>query len=1213
MDSIINIRDIKTGQLLHTLEGHKTEIQSLDFSPDGSSMLSASKDGMVILWDVKDSKMIRILEGRKGTFGMSGAVFSPGGKQILAVSGDGSANVWDASKGNLIRTLEAKEGYSDFSGGGFTPDGKNIMKISERELKIWDQKTGNLLLTINTSGKPGICFSPDYQRILAVSNLKQSDGEYGYCVGLYDATNGRLLHIYDDPPARHDGIYYLGFTPDGKNIIAISEKCRIWDAETRNLVLVIDGNFDVGSTALFTSDGKQICLISGVSMGVYDRANGKLLHTYSPPSAPWQDIEARINGEKPVYLTVLSPNGKSFYISSQSSKSVKIYSTQNGELKQDLTGHSTPVTEAFISADGKNILSKYFYTQDQNINITKENFTAKVWDLKNGKILSGFKGSEWNSASFRDSDNIIRTILKSTSGRTKLNTWDAQTGNIINSVDLQADTTSRLIFSPDNNTVVAIDTNYIARILSTRTGEEIHKLTGSVAEAKYSPDNKSLVTTSWFDVALVWDVGSGTMKKFLRGKNENGASDSLILRTNDYDYVKGVSIVINDSVVITRDTPIDKLPLKFKQYNLFNPKKANFSNDGRYLITESTQGYSPYSIIWDFQDFRSLKAFWGNEAALDPEENTVMTRNTRYSGGMDTVTFSTYDIAEIWDIKGDTSLFRLKCWNKASYSPDGNYILTVYYKDSAKIWNAKNGQLYRAVYFSGTFCDMDWKNERMMIHDNSKLVLLDIRTAQELFSLIAIDSADYIVLTPDKYYMCSKNVANKLSWIVGDKLYSFDQFDLQYNRPDIVLERLGNPDTALIKMYRKAYDKRLKKAGFNEKMFSSEWHTPEIKILNSEATSNITDQSSVQLKICGTDSKYNLDRLLVWVNDVPVYGANGMSLIEEKTDSIVKTININLSAGNNNIKTSCINEKGVESLKESLDVIFNPQKTVKPDLYIIAMSVSDYKDNRYDLQYAAKDGKDIASLFSSLAAPEGGYGKVIIDTLFNKRAVRKNFFKLKQKLSASKVDDEVVVFVSGHGLLNKDMDFYFATYDNDFRNPEKRGISFDDLESILDGIPARKKLLMMDACHSGEVDKEETGDMAAANTASTADITFRGNVKEYNTRGNDTFTQPGITLNNSFELMQELFAGLDKGTGTTVISAAAGKGYALESPQWNNGVFTYSIINGLRNKAADKNKDGIITISELRDYSIRQVEMLTGGKQKPTARKGSINNDWRIW
>ena len=213
------------------------------------------------------------------------------------------------------------------------------------------------------------------------------------------------------------------------------------------------------------------------------------------------------------------------------------------------------------------------------------------------------------------------------------------------------------------------------------------------------------------------------------------------------------------------------------------------------------------------------------------------------------------------------------------------------------------------------------------------------------------------------------------------------------------------------------------------------------------------------------------------------------------------------------------------------------------------------------------------------------------------------------------VNDEVLLFVSGHGLLDKDLNFYFASWDMDFSQPEKNGISFDDLENLLDSIPARKKLLMVDACHSGEVDKEDAAGMLTAKVEKSQDITFRGgSIKEYSFRGVETPSEmTGISLDNSFDLMQEMFAGLDKGTGTTVISAAAGKGYALESSKWNNGVFTYTIINGLKNKAADKNKDKKITISELKDYSISQVEQLTGGKQKPTARRETIGDDWRIW
>jgi len=107
---------------------------------------------------------------------------------------------------------------------------------------------------------------------------------------------------------------------------------------------------------------------------------------------------------------------------------------------------------------------------------------------------------------------------------------------------------------------------------------------------------------------------------------------------------------------------------------------------------------------------------------------------------------------------------------------------------------------------------------------------------------------------------------------------------------------------------------------------------------------------------------------------------------------------------------------------------------------------------------------------------------------------------------------------------------------------------------------------------------------------------------------------PGkIGLQNTFDLMQELFANLNRGSGAEVISAAAGVGYALEGEQWNNGVFTYAILNGLSNKYADYNNDKQVSISELRSYVITEVERLTDGHQKPTCRQENLEFDWRVW
>jgi WD40 repeat protein len=1203
-DQSVRIWDSNSGKMFYKFDQRVNDASRVEYSPDGKYLLLI-QDSIIDMWDIQARKLIFTP--------VQSFVFSPDRKTILT-SLDGITRIWNAFNNNLIRILDERREYNDLSGGLFSPDGKNFMIVSGYEVKVSDTDTGNLLFTIYSDSESLPCYSPDGKKILSVGNLFERNGKWkkrsevslsfdvdsgglwGPIPGLYDATNGKLLKTYIDSATidtqreyvgNNVPFYKIGFSPDNKNIYIVSDKCRIWDAEHGIQLFSISGQFDNYTSVTYTPDCKRILVISSDSCGLYDASNGSLLHKYDKPN--FRIFNRLESNEYIVSTASLSPNGRYFYIISLN-KSLKICDASTGELRMDLAGHSTPVSEAVFSADGKNILAKSLFN----------NNATKLWDLINGKILNSFKGTEWETAKYSNNGSAINTYTKSGSENTIIKTWDALTGKLLDTVELQADSVINCVFSPDNKTVVAIDSNYTAKILDAITGKELHRLTGSIGNIKYSPDSKTLAATSWFDFINIWDVESGRLIHTFRDSEENG--DTVGYQITDIDSLGNL---IPKNVFATPDIPFEKLPVDAKMWVTGNIKNVEFSANGKTLIDPEDWSFS--ERVWDVQSDSLLNRFSGNRAAINPDGTRILTFDS-VDEGISPVISETKTGKKLFNLEED-----ILQMGSARFSPDGKNILTIRH-DSVKFWNAENGLLKRAIYFSGTFCDIDEKSEKIIVHNNSQLVLFDIRTGEKLYSLIAIDSADYLVLTPDKYYMCSKNAASKLSWLVGDRLYSFDQFDLQYNRPDIVLERLGNPDTSLIKMYRKAYEKRLRKAGFNEVMFSSEWHTPEMKILNSDILNSPTDQSILHLEICGSDSKYYLNRLQVWVNDVPLYGSNGLSLLEEKTDSIVKMIDVNLSTGDNNIKVSCVNEKGVESLKESADIVYNPQKPAKPDLYIVAMSVSDYKDKRFDLRYAAKDGNDVVSMFRSLANPEGDFGKVFIDTLFNKRAIRKNFFNLKQRLSASKVDDEVVVYVSGHGLLDKEMDFYFATYDIDFRNPEKRGISFDDLEGILDGIPARKKLLMMDACHSGEVDKEETNDMLASNTEKSSDITFRGNVKEYNFKGIDSkTTQSGISLNNSFELMQELFAGLDQGTGATVISAAAGKGYALESPQWNNGVFTYSILNGLKNKAADKNKNGVITVSELKDYSIKQVQFLTGGKQKPTIRKESVNFDWKIW
>ncbi|HWY35717.1 MAG TPA: ankyrin repeat domain-containing protein, partial [Nitrosopumilaceae archaeon] len=92
-----------------------------------------------------------------------------------------------------------------------------------------------------------------------------------------------------------------------------------------------------------------------------------------------------------------------------------------------------------------------------------------------------------------------------------------------------------------------------------------------------------------------------------------------------------------------------------------------------------------------------------------------------------------------------------------------------------------------------------------------------------------------------------------------------------------------------------------------------------------------------------------------------------------------------------------------------------------------------------------------------------------------------------------------------------------------------------------------------------------------------------------------------------------MFTDLRKTSGATVISSAGGTEYAIEGAEWNNGVFSYSMINALRKHKADADNDGRVYLSELQKYIEEDVPKITFGKQQPTSRSENISNDVLIW
>jgi WD40 repeat protein len=485
----------------------------------------------------------------------------------------------------------------------------------------------------------------------------------------------------------------------------------------------------------------------------------------------------------------------------------------------------------------------------------------------------------------------------------------------------------------------------------------------------------------------------------------------------------------------------------------------------------------------------------------------------------------------------------------------------------------------------------------------------NINKGDLLLKLLTIYKGDYLSITPDNYYLCSKGGINAIAFVIGNEVYPPEQFDLQYNRPDIVLERIGLADPEIIKAYREAYYKRLRKMKFDTLQFRQDFHLPELKIVNKDFLwgKELSDKN-IKLQIDAKDTAYTLDRINVFVNEVPVFGTNGIDLRNRNTHTFTENIPLELSDENNKIQVSVLNSAGVESIKDFFDVTYKPQKKYIPKTYFIGIGVSNYKDRNFNLNYASKDIYNLDSLYKIHDSKN-----LVSITLYDEQVTRENILNIRETLLKTNINDLVIVSLSGHGILDKNYNFYYATWNMKFDEPSKYGLIYDDLDKLLDSIPARKKVLFIDACNSGEVDID----------LKKSDTLIAQNKKE-GKEGDipdiiDSLQKNSVLgLKNSFEIMQEIFINLTRGNGAVVISAARGYQSAFEKESFGNtggnGAFTACIIEALTEKKSElSDKNGHITISKLKDYVIKRVEEITKGRQKPTTRTENLEYDFVVW
>lgn len=234
--------------------------------------------------------------------------------------------------------------------------------------------------------------------------------------------------------------------------------------------------------------------------------------------------------------------------------------------------------------------------------------------------------------------------------------------------------------------------------------------------------------------------------------------------------------------------------------------------------------------------------------------------------------------------------------------------------------------------------------------------------------------------------------------------------------------------------------------------------------------------------------------------------------------------------------------------------------------FVLVVGVEDYQDPKItDLAYAEDDAQAIYDFFAE--DPRSPTTKDRVKLLLGKQATRIGILgAIEQHLARQAVgpSDTAILYFAGHGFSDT-QGVYLASSDTQVGQLRDSAVSWAELQRLWSQIGAGRRLLFADACHSGGIEG------------------LRG---------------PGGIARRALAVqVQPSFA-------SVVIAATGANELSMEDKASKHGVFTLSLLSGLRG-SADQDRDGNISLGELTSYLMTQVPLearKAGGTQTPTIR-----------
>jgi hypothetical protein len=297
---------------------------------------------------------------------------------------------------------------------------------------------------------------------------------------------------------------------------------------------------------------------------------------------------------------------------------------------------------------------------------------------------------------------------------------------------------------------------------------------------------------------------------------------------------------------------------------------------------------------------------------------------------------------------------------------------------------------------------------------------------------------------------------------------------------------------------------------------------------------------------------------------------------------------VTLQPGDNVIEVTAADKAGNVAQAVRVVTRLTPVVASAPPLptgnrWAVVVGISEYEHKRIPkLRYAASDAEAMYTYLTT----RGGYAKDRVVLLTDTTPMKPTLLNIKRALGdflarRAGRDDTVLIYFAGHGAPEIDsggleadgLAKYLVPQDGDPDSLYTTALPMEELQRVFTRIQAERIVTLLDTCYSGT---------AGGRTFSRAQVRAAG-------------------LNDQF------LDRLTRSRGRVIITASGPNEVALELPELRHGLFTYYVLEGLRGKA-DRNGDGLVTVSELYEYVEDQVDRaarLAGGRQRPLM-KGEI-------